>query len=48
MKDNYRGFLSQRERWDVWIKSLDKPMGSYAKMRDNAENDKFKKIYGFE
>lgn len=37
MEDNYKGRLSQRERWDIWEQSLDKPMGSYAKMRDQRE-----------
>ena len=47
MKDGYRGLLTQRERWDVWEQSLNKPMGSYSKMRDNAEYEKFKKTFGY-
>ena len=43
MKDNYRGLLTQEERWKIWEKSLDKKMGSYSIMRDRAEEEKFKK-----
>lgn len=47
MKDGYRGRLSQRERWDVWEQSLNRPMGSYASMREEAEHEKFKKTFGY-
>ena len=40
MEDNYRGLLTQQERWRIWEESLDKPLGSYAKMRDQAEYEK--------
>ena len=45
MKDNYRGLLTQRERWEVWEQSLGK-LGSYSEMREKAEEEKYKKIYG--
>ena len=47
MKDNYRGLLTQEERWKVWQESLGKPMGSYSVMRDKAEEEKFKRTYGY-
>lgn len=40
MKDNYNGRLSQRERWNIWEQSIGKPMGSYERMRDQAEYNK--------
>ena len=48
MKDNYRGLLTQEERWKIWEKSLDKKMGSYSIMRDRAEEEKFKKVYNYD
>ena len=45
MTDGYTGRLSQRERWEIWEQSLGKPMGSYARMRDQAEYDKELEIY---
>ena len=47
MKDNYTGLLTQEERWEVWQKSLGKPMGSYATMREEAEQNKFRETYGY-
>ena len=46
MKDGYRGLLTQRERWEIWEQSLDKPLGSYSEMRDKSEEEKFRKMYG--
>ena len=45
MRDNYPGRLSQRERWEIWEQSLNKPIGSYASMRNQAEYDKELKEY---
>ena len=48
MKDNYRGLLTQEERWKVWEESLGRPMGSYSTMRHKAEEEKFKRVYGYQ
>lgn len=41
MTDDYHniGNLSQQERWRIWQQSIGERMGSYTKMRDEAENN---------